>query len=58
MSDQFGTVKSSRQLDDEAFEGRSSVTRAKSEVDLNLNDKIDWPMREDIGKRKKNVRIN
>ena len=58
MSDQFGTVKSSRQLDDEAFaKGRSSVTRAKSEVDLNLNDKIDWPMREEIGKRKKNVRI-
>ena len=42
VSDQFGTVKSSRQLDDEAFaKGRSSFTRAQSESDLNLYDKMD-----------------
>ena len=54
VSDQFGTVESSRQLDDYAFvKGRSSVTRTQSESDLNLNDKMDWPMRDEIGKRKK-----
>ena len=54
VSDQFGTVECSRQLDDEAvIRGRSSVTRTQSEGDLNLNDKMDWPMREEIGKRKK-----
>ena len=54
VSNQFGTVECSRQLDDEAFiRGRSSVTRTQSEGDLNLNDKMDWPMREEIGKRKK-----
>ena len=43
-----------RQLDNETFvKGRSSVTRTQSEGDLNLNDKMGWPMREDIGKRKK-----
>ena len=48
VSDQFGT------FDDQAFvKGRSSVTRTQSEGDLNLNDKMDWPMREEIGKRKK-----
>ena len=54
VSDQFGTVESSRQLDDEEFvKGRSSVTWTQSEGDLNLNYKIDWPMREEIEKRKK-----
>ena len=54
VSDQFGTVESSRQLDDEAFvRGRLSVTRRQSEDDLNLNDKMDWPMRDEIGERKK-----
>ena len=53
-SDQFSTVESSRQLDDEAFvKSRSSFMRIQSEVDLNLNDKMDWPMREGIGKRRK-----
>ena len=54
VSDQLGTVESTRQLDEEAFvKGRSSVTRTQSEGDLNLNDKIDWPMMEEVGKRKK-----
>ena len=54
VSDQLGTVESTRQLDDEAFvKGRSSVTRTQSEGDLNLNDKTDWPMMEEVGKRKK-----
>ena len=54
ISDQFGTVESSRQLDDQAFvKGRSSVTRTQSEGDLNLNNKMDWSLREEIGKRKK-----
>ena len=54
VSDQFGTVESSRELDDQAFvKGRSGVTRTQSEGDLNLNDKMDRPMREEIGKRKK-----
>ena len=54
VSDQFGTVEFLKQLDDEAFvKGRSSVTRTQSEGDLNLNDKMDWPMRDEIGKRKK-----
>ena len=54
VSDQFGTVESSRQLDYQAFvKGRSSVTRTQSEGGLNLNDKMNWPMREEIGKRKK-----
>ena len=53
VSDQFGTVESSRQLDDEGFvKGRSSVTWTQS-GDLNLNYKINWPMREEIQKRKK-----
>ena len=53
-SDQFSTVESSRQLDDEAFvKSRSSFMRTQSEVDLNLNDKMYWPMREGIGKRRK-----
>ena len=53
-SDQFSTVESLRQLDDEAFvKSRSSVMRTQSEVDLNLNDKMDWPMREGIEKRRK-----
>ena len=51
VSDQFGTGESSRQLNDEAFNrGRSSVTRTQSEGNLNLNDKMDWPMREGLGK--------
>ena len=55
VPDQFGTVESSRQLDDQAFVGgRSSVTWTRSEGDLNLNHKMDWPMREEVGKRKKN----
>ena len=42
ISDQFGTVESSRQVDDEAFvKGRSSVTSAQSEGDFSLNDKMD-----------------
>ena len=58
VSDQFGTIESSRELDDQAFDqapdqGRSGVTRTQSEGDLNLNDKMDRPMREEIGKRKK-----
>ena len=54
VSDQFGTVEYLRQLDDEAFaKGRSSVMRTQSEGDLNLNDKMDWRMRGEIGKRKK-----
>ena len=54
VSDQFGTVESLRQLDDQVFvKGRSRVTRTQSEGDLNLKDKMDWPMREMIGKRKK-----
>ena len=55
VSDQFGTVESSRQLDDEGFvKGRSSVTWTQS-GDLNLNYKINWPMREEIQKRKKHT---
>ena len=54
VSDQFGTVESSRQLDYQAFgKGRSSFMRTQSEGDLNRNEKMDWPMREEIGKRKK-----
>ena len=54
VSDQFRTVESSGQLDDEEFvKGRSSVMGTQSEGDLNLNDKMDWPMRDEIGKRKK-----
>ena len=54
VSDQFGTVESLKQLDNEAFvKGRSSVTRTQSEGDLNLNDKMDWSMTEEIVKRKK-----
>ena len=54
VSDGFGTVESLRQLDYEAFvKGRSSVTRAQSEGYLNLNDKMDCPMGEEIEKRKK-----
>ena len=54
VSDQFGNVESSRQLDDQAFvKGRSSVMRTQSEDYLILNDKMDWPMMEEIGKRKK-----
>ena len=54
VSDQFCAVESLKQLDNEAFvKGRSSVTRTQSEGDLNLNDKMDWPMRDEIGKRKK-----
>ena len=54
VSDQFGTVQSSRKLDDEPFvEGRSSVTRTQSKGGLNLNDKMDLLMREEIGERKK-----
>ena len=52
--DQFGTIESSRQVDDQAFfKGRSSARRTQSEGDLNLNDKMDWPMREEMGKIKK-----
>ena len=54
VSDQFGTVESSRQLDDQGFDkGRSSVTRTQSGGDLNLTHIMDWPMREEIRKRKK-----
>ena len=54
VSDQFRTAESSGQLDDEEFvKGRSSVMGTQSESDLNLNDKMDWPMRDEIGKRKK-----
>ena len=54
VSDWFGTVESSRQLDYQAFvKGRSSVTRTRSDGYLNLNDKMDCPMREEIEKRKK-----
>ena len=54
VSDQFCAVESLKQLDNEAFvKGRSSVTRTQSEGDLNLNDKMDWSMREEIVKRKK-----
>ena len=54
VSDQFRTAESSGQLDDEEFvKGRSSVMGTQSEGDLNLNDKMDWPMRDEIGKRKK-----
>ena len=42
VSDEYGTVETLRQLDDEAFNrGRSSVMRTQSEGDLILNDKID-----------------
>ena len=52
--DQFGTVAFLRKIDDEAFvKDISSVMRTQSEGDLNLNDRMDWPMREKIGKRKK-----
>ena len=58
VSDQFGTVEPSRKLYDQAFaKGRSSVTRTQSEGDINLNDKMNWPMREEIGKRKKKQTI-
>ena len=41
VSDQFGTVESSRQSDDEEFvKGKSVVMRTQS-GDLNLNDKMD-----------------
>ena len=54
VSDQSGIVESSRQLDDQTFvKSRSSVNRTQAEGDLNLNDKMDWPLREEIGKRKK-----
>ena len=54
VSDEYGTVETLRQLDDEAFNrGRSSVMRTQSEGDLILNDKIDWLIREEIGKKKK-----
>ena len=54
VSDQSGIVESSRQLDDQTFvKSRSSVNRTQAEGDLNLNDKMDWPMRKEIGKRKK-----
>ena len=56
LSDQFGTVESSKQLDDEAFvKSRSSVTGTQSEGDLNLNNEMGWPMGEEIGKRKKHT---
>ena len=52
--DQFGTVAFLRKIDDEAFvKDISSVMRTQSEGDVNLNYKIDWPMREEIEKRKK-----
>ena len=39
VSDEFGTVESWRELDDETFvKDRSSVTRTQSEGDPNLND--------------------
>ena len=54
VSDQTGTIESLRQLDDPAFaKSRSSITRTQSEGGLNLNDKMDWPMREESRKRKK-----
>lgn len=53
VSNQFSTNESSRQLDDqEVANGQPSVTRKQSEGDLNLNERIDWLVREDIGKRK------
>ena len=56
LSDQFGTVESSKQLDDEAFvKSRSSVTGTQSEGDLNLNNEMGWPMGEESGKRKKHI---
>ena len=33
----------------------AQVTRTQSEGHINLNDKMDWPMREEIGKRKKHT---
>lgn len=54
VSNQFGTNESSRQLDDQAVvKGRSSVMKTQLEGDLNLNDRMDWPMREEIRKRKR-----
>ena len=54
VSDQIATIESLRQLDDQAFtKCKSSVTRTQSEGGLNLNDKMDWPMREESGRRKK-----
>ena len=53
VSNQFSTNESSRQLDDqEVANGQPSVTRKQSEGDLNLNERIDWLVREDTGKRK------
>ena len=53
VSNQFSTNESSRQLDDqEVVNGQPSVTRKQSEGDLNLNERIDWLVREDTGKRK------
>ena len=54
VSNQFSTNESSRQLDDqEVVNGQPSVTRKQSEGDLNLNERIDWLVREDTGKKEK-----
>ena len=56
VSDQFRTVESSRQLDDEEFvKDRSSVMGTQSEGDLNLNEKVDWSMRDEIGKGRRST---
>ena len=54
VTDQCGTDESSRQSDDQPIvKGRPSVKRTQSKGDLNLNYRMKWPIKEEIGKRKK-----